>query len=143
MGLPAPGPVGQAQADAAGDGRATADPAPTLGARRRRPRFSRVEGSGHLWHLDITSVWVAEHDWVYLKRDHRPLHARHRGLDLSFRCRAHVAIAVGQDAVEAQGIQPGRLTLDTDNGSAFTPRARRLVLSGLGVAHRRGGYCSP
>jgi len=35
------------------------------------------------------------------------------------------------------------LTLGTDNGSAFTARATRLVLSGLGVRHRRGGYRDP
>jgi putative transposase len=35
------------------------------------------------------------------------------------------------------------LTLGTDNGSAFTARATRLVISGLGVRHRRGGYRDP
>jgi transposase InsO family protein len=34
--------------------------------RRRRPGFFRVERPDHLWHLDMTSVWVAEHGWVYL-----------------------------------------------------------------------------
>jgi putative transposase len=42
-----------------------------------------------------------------------------------------------------QGILPGTLTLGTDNGSAFTARATRLVISGLGVRHRRGGYRDP
>ena len=45
--------------------------------------------------------------------------------------------------VAEQGIAPGTLTLGTDNGSAFTARATRAVLSGLGVAHRRGGYRDP
>ena len=31
----------------------------------------------------------------------------------------------------------------TDNGSAFTARAFKLVLSGLGDAHRRSGYRDP
>lgn len=35
------------------------------------------------------------------------------------------------------------LTLGTDIGSAFTARATRLVLSGLGVTQRRGGYRDP
>lgn len=35
------------------------------------------------------------------------------------------------------------LTLGTDNGSAFTARAFKLVLSGLGIPHRRGGYRDP
>jgi helix-turn-helix protein len=34
--------------------------------RRRRPGFFRVERPDQLWHLDLTSVWVAEHGWVYL-----------------------------------------------------------------------------
>lgn len=35
------------------------------------------------------------------------------------------------------------LALGTDNGSAFVARATRLVISGLGVTHRRGGYRDP
>jgi putative transposase len=34
--------------------------------RRRRPGFFKVERPGQLWHLDMTSVWVAEHGCVYL-----------------------------------------------------------------------------
>jgi len=49
--------------------------------RRRRPGFFRVERPGQLWHLDMTSVWVAEHGWTYLKRDDRLLHARDRRLE--------------------------------------------------------------
>ena len=30
------------------------------------PGFFRVERPGQLWHLDMTSVWVAEHGWCYL-----------------------------------------------------------------------------
>jgi transposase InsO family protein len=37
----------------------------------------------------------------------------------------------------------GTLTLGTDNGSAFTARAFKAVLAGLGIAHRRGGYRDP
>jgi len=29
--------------------------------RRRQPGFFRVEHPDQLWHLDMTSVWVAEH----------------------------------------------------------------------------------
>ena len=46
-------------------------------------------------------------------------------------------------AVAEQGIRPGMLTLGTDNGSAFCARATGLVMSGLGVSHRRGGYRDP
>ncbi len=34
--------------------------------RRRRPGFFRVRRPNELWHLDMTSVWVAEHGWCYL-----------------------------------------------------------------------------
>ena len=46
-------------------------------------------------------------------------------------------------AVLEQAIPPGTLTLGTDNGSAFTARKTRQVRSGLGIAHRRGGYRDP
>ena len=34
--------------------------------RRRRPGFFQVTRPDELWHLDMTSVWVAEHGWCYL-----------------------------------------------------------------------------
>ncbi len=35
------------------------------------------------------------------------------------------------------------MTLDTDNGTAFTSRAFRARLAELGITHRRGGYRDP
>jgi putative transposase len=111
--------------------------------RRRRPGFFQVERPGQLWHLDMTSVWVAEHGWVYLNAIIDCCTREIVGWGLETRCRAVEAIGVIEAAVDAQGIRPGQLTLGTDNGSAFTARATRLVLSGLGVRHRRGGYRDP
>ena len=111
--------------------------------RRRRPGFFKVERPGQLWHLDMTSIWVAEHGLVYLNAILDCCTREIVGWDLSLRCRAKEAIAVIERAVTEQGIRPGTLTLGTDNGSAFTARATRLVLSGLGVSHRRGGYRDP
>jgi putative transposase len=111
--------------------------------RRRRPGFFKVERPGQLWHLDMTSIWVAEHGWVYLNAIIDCCTREIVGWELSLRCRAVEAIAVIERAVAEQGIRPGMLTLGTDNGSAFVARATRLVLSGLGVAHRRGGYRDP
>jgi putative transposase len=111
--------------------------------RRRRPGFFKVERPGQLWHLDMTSIWVAEHGWVYLNAIIDCCTREIVGWDLSVRCRAKEAIAVIERAAAEQGIRPGELTLGTDNGSAFTARATRLVLSGLGVRHRRGGYRDP
>ena len=110
---------------------------------RERKLFFRVERPGQLWHLDMTSVWVAEHGWVYLNAIIDCCTREIVGWELSLRCRAAEAIAVIERAVAEQGIRPGMLTLGTDNGSAFVARATRRVLSGLGVAHRRGGYRDP
>jgi putative transposase len=63
--------------------------------------------------------------------------------EVSLRCRAKEAIVVIEAAVAEQGILGGTLTLGTDNGSAFTARATRAVISHLGVVHRRGGYRDP
>jgi len=110
---------------------------------RRRPGFFQVTRPGELWHLDMTSVWVAEHGWVYLNAIIDCCTREIVGWQLSLRCRAVEAIAVIETAVRDQGILPGTLTLGTDNGSAFTAKVTRLVISGLGVTHRRGGYRDP
>jgi putative transposase len=111
--------------------------------RRRRPGFFRVERPDQLWHLDMTSVWVAEHGWVYLMAAidccTREIVAWH----LETRCRAKEAIALIERAAAERGIPPATLTLGTDNGSAFTARAFKAVLAALGIAHRRGGYRDP
>jgi putative transposase len=111
--------------------------------RRRRPGFFRVERPDQLWHLDMTSVWVAEHGWVYLMAAIDCCTREIVGWHLETRCRARESIALIERAVAARGITPKTLTLGTDNGSAFTARAFKLVLSGFGVTHRRGGYRDP
>ena len=111
--------------------------------RRRRPGFFRVRRPNELWHLDMTSVWVAEHGWCYLMAAIDCCTREIVGRHLELRCRAKEGIALVEQAVATRGIPPGTLILGTDNGSAFTARAFKLVLSGLGVAHRRGGYRDP
>jgi len=111
--------------------------------RRRRPGFFMVERPGQLWHLDMTSVWVAEHGWVYLNAIIDCCTREIVGWELSLRCRAVEAIGVIEAAVSTQAIAPATLTLGTDNGSAFCARATRRIMSGLGIAHRRGGYRDP
>jgi putative transposase len=111
--------------------------------RRRRPGFFRVERPAQLWHMDMTAVWVAEHGWCYLNAIVDCCTREIVGFGLEARCRAVEAIAVVERAVAEQAIPPGTLTLGTDNGSAFTARRFRAVLSGLGVRHRRGGYRDP
>jgi putative transposase len=111
--------------------------------RRKRPGFFQVERPQQLWQLDMTSVWVAEHGWCYLNAIidccTRELVAR----QLSLRCRADEAIAVVEQAAAAHAIEPGELTLGSDNGSAFTARRFRTRLAELGIRHRRGGYRDP
>jgi putative transposase len=111
--------------------------------RRRRPGYFRVERPDQLWHLDMTSVWVAEHGWCYLNAAIDCCTREITGWALDVRCRAPEAIAVIQVAAAERGIGSGRLTLGTDNGSAFTSRAFRARLDELGITHRRGGYRDP
>src|SRR3954466_1740064 len=111
--------------------------------RPRRPGFFRVQRPNELWHLDMTSVWVAEHGWCYLMAAIDCCTREIVGWHLELRCRATEAIELVEHAVAARAVTPGTLTLGTDNGSAFTARAFKLVLSGLGVVHRRGGYRDP
>jgi putative transposase len=112
-------------------------------ARRRRPGVFKVERPGQLWHLDMTSIWVAEHGWCYLNAIIDCCTREIVGWSLELRCRAAEATAVIKQAVDEQQILPGTLTLGTDNGSAFTARVTRLAISALGVTHRRGGYRDP
>ncbi len=94
--------------------------------RRRRPGFFRVTRPNELWHLDMTSVWVAEHGWVYLMAAIDCCTREIVGWHLELRCRAKESIALVERAAAARRITPGMLTLGTDNGSAFTARAFKL-----------------
>jgi putative transposase len=111
--------------------------------RRRRPGFFRVEHPDQLWHLDMTSVWVAEHGWTYLNAIIDCCTREITGWSLELRCRTEEAIELVDWAALARAIEPGELTLGTDNGSAFTSRAFRTRLGELGITHRRGGYRDP
>jgi putative transposase len=39
--------------------------------RRRRPGFFRVERPDQLWHLDMTAIWVAEHEISHRRGSYR------------------------------------------------------------------------
>ena len=111
--------------------------------RRRRPGYFQVTRPDELWHLDMTSVWVAEHGWCYLNAAIDCCTREIAGWSLDVRCRAAEAITVIDRAVIERGVGPGELTLGSDNGTAFTSRAFRARLGALGIAHRRGGYRDP
>jgi len=111
--------------------------------RRKRPGFFRVERPRQLWQLDMSSVWVAEHGWTYLMAIIDCCTREIVAWQLELRCRADEAIALVERAAAVYGIEPGELTLGSDNGSAFTARRFREALSGLGIRHRRGGYRDP
>jgi putative transposase len=111
--------------------------------RRRRPGFFQVERPDQLWHLDMTSVWVAEHGWTYLNAAIDCCTREIVGWNLELRCRTEEAITLVDQAVVGRGIEPGYLTLGTDNGSAFTSRGFRARLAEHGISHRRGGYRDP
>ncbi len=111
--------------------------------RRRRPGYFQVTRPDELWHLDMTSVWVAEHGWCYLNAAIDCCTREITGWALDIRCRAVEATAVIDAAVVQRGIGPDELTLGTDNGTAFTSRAFRARLAEHGIVHRRGGYRDP
>ncbi len=111
--------------------------------RRKRPGFFRVERPRQLWQLDMTSVWVAEHGWCYLNAIIDCCTREIVAWQLGLRCRADEAIAVVEQAVALHGIEPGELTLGSDNGSAFTARRFKARLVELAIKHRRGGYRDP
>src|SRR5829696_1631499 len=77
--------------------------------------FFRVERPDQLWHLDMTSVWVAEHGWSYLNAAIDCCTREIVGWALDVRCRAPEATAVIDRAALERGIGPGQLTLGTDN----------------------------
>jgi putative transposase len=111
--------------------------------RRKRPGFFRVERPRQLWQLDLTSVWVSEHGWCYLMAIIDCCTREIVAWQLELRCRAEEAIAVVERAVALYRIEPGELTLGSDNGSAFTARRFKAKLAELGIRHRRGGYRDP
>jgi putative transposase len=111
--------------------------------RRKRPGFFRVERPRQLWQLDLTSVWVAEHGWTYLMAIIDCCTREIVAWQLELRCRADEAIALIERAAVEQAIEPGELTLGSDNGSAFTARRFKGKLAELVIRHRRGGYRDP
>ncbi len=111
--------------------------------RRKRPGFFRVERPRQLWQLDMSSVWVAEHGWTYLMAIIDCCTREIVAWQLELRCRADEAIALVDRAVAVHAIEPGELTLGSDNGSAFTARRFKGRLAELGIRHRRGGYRDP
>jgi Integrase core domain/HTH-like domain len=111
--------------------------------RRRRPGYFQVTRPDELWHLDMTSVWVAEHGWCYLNAAIDCCTREIVGWALDVRCRAAEATAVLDVAVADRRIGAGELTLGTDNATAFTSRAFRARLAEHQVEHRRGGSRDP
>jgi putative transposase len=111
--------------------------------RRRRPGFFRVERPDQLWHLDATSIWVAQHGWCPLIAMIDCCTREIVGYHLGVRGRAQEAISVIETAAAARGIEPGMLTIGTDNGAAFCANTTLEILRRLGIQHRRGGYRDP
>jgi putative transposase len=66
--------------------------------RRKRPGFFQVTRLNELWHLDQTSVWVAEHGWCYLMASIDCCTREIVGWHLELRCRAKEAIALIEQA---------------------------------------------
>ncbi len=134
---------GQPQASPAVDARASPAAAQALRGPASPARLLPGTRPDELWHLDMTSVWVAEHGWCYLNAAIDCCTREITGWALDVRCRAAEATAVIDQAVVDRGIVAGSLTLGSDNGTAFTSRAFRARLAEHGITHRRGGYRDP
>jgi putative transposase len=74
--------------------------------RRRRPGHFRVERPDQLWHMDMMSIWVAEHGWCYLNAAIDCCTREITGFALDLRCRAKEAIAVLEQAAAEHGSRP-------------------------------------
>ena len=111
--------------------------------RRRRPGHFRVTRPDELWHMDMTSLWVAEHGWCYLNAIIDCCTREIPAWALDLRCRKQEALTVVDAGIEAHGVAGGQLTLGTDNGTAYTSRGFRSRLAELEITHRRGGYRDP
>ena len=82
--------------------------------RRKRPGYFQVTRPDELWHLDMTSVWVAEHGWCYLNAAIDCCTREITGWALDVRCRAPEAIAVIDAAIADRSVPRGTLTLGTE-----------------------------
>jgi Integrase core domain len=92
--------------------------------RRRRPGYFRVERPDQLWHMDMTSVWVAEHGWCYLNAAIDCCTREIPAFAIDLRCRKEEALAVVERGVVARGIEPGQLVLGTDKVEAMVALSR-------------------
>jgi putative transposase len=111
--------------------------------RRKRPGFFRVERPDQLWHMDMTSIWTAEHGWCYLNAIVDCCTREIPAWALDIRCRKQEALAVVEAGVAAHRVEGDQLVLGTDNGTAYTSRGFRARLSELDITHRHGGYRDP
>lgn len=82
--------------------------------RPKRPGYFVVRRPDELWHMDMTSIWVAEHGWCYLFAAIDCCTREIAGWSLEIRCRAVEAIAVIEGAAKTRGIAEGQLVLGTD-----------------------------
>ncbi len=111
--------------------------------RRKRPGFFRVERPRQLWQLDMTRVWVAEHGWTYLMAIIDCCTREIVAWQLELRCRADEAITLLERATAVYAIEPGELTLGSDNGSAFTPAASALASASSGSGTGAAATATP
>jgi len=104
--------------------------------RRKRPGFFRVERPDQLWHMDMTSVWSAEHGWSYLNAIIDCCTREITGWSLTS--------AVATKRPKPSSSRPSRIAASSRaRGTAYTSRPFRARLGELGITHRRGGYRDP
>ena len=72
--------------------------------RRRRPGYFQVTQPNELWHLDMASMWVAEHGWCYFNAAIDCCTREIVGWALDVRCRAQEATAVIDAALAERSV---------------------------------------
>ena len=111
-------------------------------SRRKRPGYFIVKRPDQLWHMDMTSIWVAEHGWSYLNAI----------VDCCTREIVAWALAALPRRRSDHRRRPGRRRIRDPAGRADArPRQRHRLhrprfrgrLDELGIPHRRGGYRDP
>ncbi len=103
--------------------------------RRARPGFFQVTRPDELSHMDMTKLWVAQHGWAYMHAIIDCLTREITAWTLDLRARTKEAIDCLEHALAVRHIEPGQLTLGTDNGPQFTSRGFRRHLTDRGIAH--------
>ena len=112
--------------------------------RRRRPGYFQVTRPDELWHLDMTSIWVAEHGWCYLNAAIDCCTREITGWALDVRCRAARGHRRHRPRDRRRAMSRPDRSRSAPTTAPRSPAARSAPGSpSTAITHRRGGYRDP